>query len=574
MFQRFARVALGLSLPLVALATGACSSGGSSGSSEANRGSADLLVMSTGSAELYSLAGELESARLVAQDGTLGANLLAEPQSVEFLGEGGETTWLLRAAVPNGTYVALELDFDAASFDAVDRTGARDRVTVSDRPRRFEIDRRLVVDDRGTDRLVMQLDLESSLSQAPGGGFALDPEVEIVLNDPAPLEMVVGRYHGQDQGSGNLLLAHLRDGNSADPEPWRFEVELTPQTLLEDVNGALFPTQDAFLQSLIVGASILEVHGVLQTDGLVVASRVRIRAYAGAPGDPVRIAGMVLTTDPMAGEFELLIHRVAEGGGEAAPVLAALGDPESIRVAHDGGTDFVLLTGDPFTADDLRAGQEVEVTFASFVAEPFPAARVELDTAGVCFAARITDASELPDAITVVADHDCPSVQNGDIRSAQTEVRVELEDAVLTLVMRRKPAIGPEQLGVGMRVKLCGVLSDDPDAPVLTAETLDVHPGHLIKGEPMAFDPMLGTLVLGSGQIVRPFGGLVTGFPAGVVLDSGARFLQDAASASELFGALQGLTTAQRADLKIKGLQSGQPEEIRAYEVKLKVRRR
>jgi hypothetical protein len=62
------------------------------------------------------------------------------------------------------------------------------------------------------------------------------------------------------------------------------------------------------------------------------------------------------------------------------PVLSILGDPASITVGIDAGTLFFLEQDEIVAESALAVGQTVEIKFATFTAEPFPAFKVEIET--------------------------------------------------------------------------------------------------------------------------------------------------------------------------------------------------
>jgi len=129
-------------------------------------------------------------------------------------------------------------------------------------------------------------------------------------------------------------------------------------------------------------------------------------------------------------------------------------------------------------------------------------------------------------------------------------------------------------------------MEGDPDRPVIVGTSAKLKPGHLIKGEVTEIvregdpeiDPQTGaescSLRLGENMIVQTFGDLVTEGPLDVLFDDEACFRNDASSKEDLFQLFESLAEDEYIDLKIKGIGSGEPDEIVAHELKVKVRSR
>ena len=209
------RSVVGLALILGALLLTHCAGGGgSSGSSspaptQTASGDLEFLVKDSPVDGLASFTATIASLTLTDTAGTETANLLAESVEVEFLGLQERSAWLGRVDVPAAEYASVSVVFDTNSIEAMGEDGTP--LVVNVLADRFECD--LPSSDlAGSHRLLLDLDLASSLGGTVGGGvLEFTPTGALTLNPagPLPLLPIVGRYVGDDD-AGDLQLRVLR----------------------------------------------------------------------------------------------------------------------------------------------------------------------------------------------------------------------------------------------------------------------------------------------------------------------------------------------------------------------------
>ena len=473
---------------------GACSGGGS-GSSGSTTTTANLLITSTGSTSLFALEAEVEEVRLVRDDGARSENLLSERASLELVGQTGSASWLVRDTISVGAYDALEITFDPSTVLAADGAGARTPLPMGEATVTVDIAPALEAQAGRDARVTLEIDLGTSVVTDPvSGASSFAPDLEAFLDRATPVEGVLGALVEAAPAQRSLTV----DATQSTSRLGAVGVELDDDTMLLDLDGTPFASEAAFQASVRAGVSVLRVGGVLDADGRVAADEIRIGGPLGGPTllDTVRIEGQVLHVDDRAGFFVLLMRRIEEGAAEARPALAAIGNPSSIDVHFDGQTVFELPGGQRVRASDLGVGQIVDVEFQGFDRPPFRADRVELRSQEVCFAATVTGTNPL----RVRVDDDSFLVSQGLIASARTEIEIDLTDAEVRLGMHGQPTLSARVLGVGAKVGLCGELEGGPRQPVLRATSVDVHPGHLIKGTVEQERRQRSTFVVGSGR--------------------------------------------------------------------------
>ncbi|HED66794.1 MAG TPA: hypothetical protein ENJ09_14715 [Planctomycetes bacterium] len=559
-------------LPLSAIVLAACAGGGGS-SSPGGTTSARLLVGSTGDPGLFSLGSELTELRLVDDSGRTTANLLPVPTTVEWVGVGSSPRWLATGSVPEGTYTAIRASFAPGSVSGVDATGAR--VSLAPTTTTFQAPLIATWTAGGGSppaNLLLDMDLSGSVYRnGSGGGMVLDPDAVVVLDDQRPIQNVEGTLTSASAFDHRLTI------DAYGPSGVGFgslDVFVDTTTQLWDGNGVEFLDPDAFFQSLRPGFTMLEVRGTIESTGVMSATVVRILDQGGGPVPPaVVIEGRVLHNDTGVRRFVLLIRSIASGSAVADPILEDLGSPLSIEVAYDAATRFLDHEGETESPSDLETGELVRVHFPSFDAPPFYADRVEMLEEGRTIEGTVVDVSNLPDSFDMYVDEDEEEdeEEHGNLSGLVT---VDLGGADIELDFRGHPTLGADAIVTGVHVRVRGTLGVQTGPQLIHAELVSVKPGHLIDAEVSRADEVAGTFEVRDGRIVQTFGDAVTAPPLSIVLAPSARFLQDASSAAEFFDLFDELDADHVLEVKVKGIGTRTAEELEAYEVKAKVKRK
>jgi hypothetical protein len=526
-------------------------------------GSADALLVTTSSPELFAFEAELASLVLLGGGGASSGNLLAEGAQAELTALADVARWTAEDEVGAGTWTSARATFAAGSFAAKDAAGAPLDVEVGALALEAPLPTPLKVATGDYVRVELYLDLVASVTPsatpgavvfAPEGSFrALAAGEEPAL---APFFGVVDDASSVDE---TLVVEAYRD--AALTEPLRaVDVALTPDALLVDANDVVFPGPQELFAVLVNGQTVLEVEGRLLAGGGVTATRIEVLSHAGSVEPAVVITGRVLAVDQPAQELELLIHHVDQGAALAAPVLASLGDPSAIDVAWDGDTAFLDQDGALADGAELSAGQMVQVELEAFASPPFPATRIEL--LGLSLTGVIDDVAGLPDAFEL-------RLGSGDL------VTVHLFPATeLRLDTQFQPEIDVAELVVGMKATVKGELhvaplpstaDGDPVTDGVDAAAVKVHHGYLVQADVAAADEPASTFWTSSGHLAQTFGDLVEEGPLAVVIQPGCLFAQDAEDEAGFF---ELVASGAELDVKVKGVGSSTPGEVHAYEVK------
>lgn len=581
-----------LGLAALALGLGACGGTGGGGGGD-SASSAQFLVGSTGDTDLFALSAELTEIRLIRDDGTPTANLLPAPTRVEFVGLQDVAEWLMGVAIEPGTYTRIEVGFDPNTVEATTTTGTDVALSVLSSVWELEFDRPVTLASGSGERVELVLDLNESIA----GDVVPAPPTFLPVGDVYASSGGDGDgERGLDHLRGIVVAAALRDMTFAldvyhdegmDDSMGKLLVHVNEDTLLVDDNGVTFPNAEAFFASLRIGMTVVEVGGGLDDQGTLQADRVVILDQAGGDGRPpiVQIQGMVLHVfgeDELGsngdrGQFVLLIRRILEGADIAEPVLAGIGDPSSIDVAYDDSTRIVGPFGTELPREALRVGQIVDVSFEDFVEPPFLASKIEIEEIDACFAGYITEVDAEAGQIVILLDDDDREMHENDL-DGHREVLVDLTGAETHLSVRQRPSLEVSELVTGMKIVVCGTLEHrpgdmegDPDQPVIVGRKAALHPGHLIMGVPSEIDVDACSFTLRSGRIVQPFGDLVTGLPLNVLIDEDAYFRGDADSKEAFFRLFESLQPGESLDVKIKGIGSGEPDEVVGFELKVRL---
>lgn len=568
------------------LATACSGGGGSAGGGGGGGGSAartDLLLTDAALDDLLAFRTTVSELRLRRQGGGTSANLLAAPLPVEFLGLEGVLGFASISDLTSGVWIGARVAFEPGSYEAVTRDGTPVAVVASWDVLDVDFAAPLQLDDSGYRRIEIDLDLGASLSGevgsppiafAPSGLARIDDgsssgtidEIRgLVTSASAPDSLVVDAFADDD------LTVPLGE----------VTVRVGAGTLLVGDDGAPLPSVGAFFSALTAGATLVEVHGRLGLGGRVDATRVEIEDHSGGSGSSslVKIEGLVLGVGP-GGTFELLIQEIEKGQAIASPVLEQMGSPASITVSFDAGTHFYLDADHgggsedsvPSDASQLAVGRRVKVGFADFLAEPFPAHKVEIESTHAEFEGSIVDASGLPASMVIHLHHSEPAILSGDVDSDQTDVTVTLAGSHFLLDTHGHPSLTVGDLLVGMKVEVKGTLSGPSGAPTITAWRTKVHAGRLDGALVTGVQPGDATFTTLGGDVDDPFGGGVTPGPMLVHVEPEAEFDGDAEDAASFYALFQNLAEGETLEVRVEGIGTGATDEVRAFEIDVKLR--
>ncbi len=321
---------------------------------------------------------------------------------------------------------------------------------------------------------------------------------------------------------------------------------------------------------LVPGSTLLEVHGSLGRKGEVTATRIEIEDQSGGSGsqDQVRIEGIVFSI--AADRFVLQIRAIEEGAAVAEPVLEPLRGLPFIDVSFDGSTVFLREEGGLTNSGALAVGQEVDVEFCSFAAQPFPACQVAIEDQDAEFEGVVAGLAGVPAAFEMHLEQDEPAIAAGLVQDATTDVRVDLSAGTLLLNTPGEPVLDPEDLRIGLEVEARGRLSGPPTGPMIAATRTRVIAGFLRDAFQAGLDPTNSRFVTTGGELVDPFGKDVDPGPQMVAIEPACVFEGAAASETEFFELLGGPQGAQ-ARIDVRGIGTGGVNEIRAFAIEVEL---
>ncbi len=554
---------------LLAAGLWSCTNGDGLGTvGSAASGSGDLLLQDAPVTDLLSFAVDLTEARLVDPLGGVSTNLLSGTRRVELLGLQGRARWLENASLPEGTWNGIRLVFSTSTIEAVAKTGASVPVTAGSGVLAADFAAPVVIDDSGDyERFVVDVDLATSLTgDMTGLTFLPAGTVEVDAGTSSQeLDEFRGKVLANDSASSSLTVRAYVDDDLTVPLT-DLSVTVPGGASLYRVDGLLYASAADFFADLVDGATTLEVHGALGAGGTVTADEIHVEDHDGGSSSAGEVELEGIVADVGVGAFDLRVAEVEKGASIADPVLQGLPDPTLANVSFDGTTDFVGEDGTPATSADLAIGQRVKVRFGTFVASPFPAARVRLDReAGA--EVTVTDVSGLPGQVVVHVDADEPWVTSGAIADDTTDVTVALAGASLFLDVPGDPAITAGDLEVGLELRVEGDLS----GTTVSATRVEVHPGRL-EGEITAAPSATQFTVAVTSPPDDPFGANVDGSgPYTLVLASGALIEGDATSGTELKQLFDALLPGEQLLVEVRGLGTEITNEISAYRVEAEV---
>ena len=208
--------------------------------------------------------------------------------------------------------------------------------------------------------------------------------------------------------------------------------------------------------------------------------------------------------------------------------------------------------------------------FATFVAAPFGATRIEIDDQPE-FEGRITSVAGLPASITIRLESGEPAILNGQVQNTSTDVTVNLGASTLFLDTRGEPTITSAFLQPGLKLEVHGAISGPANGPTIAATRTKIHSGRL-KGDVIAVFPGLHAFNATITDLKDSFGNSVTPGSVSVTLDPGCFFDGDADTEAGFFGLFNGLSQGETLEVEVFGVGTVTlPNDIAAYEVKSNV---
>lgn len=560
-------------LAVFVLSLASACGGGSSGGGSGTNGftNFDLLVTDAPADDLLSFRATVSEAHLVIQGGGESANLIAAPVPLELLGLQGGFAWLASQDLPAGTYTGVRLVFTPGSYDARSNDGSAIAINATSDEMTVNFATPLVVTDTGYKKVVVDVDLASSLTGSiatPPLDFAPEGSVSnISSSSSSSIDEIKGTLSTSDAAAGTLVLDAFVDDDGIVPLG-QVLVRVPTSALLVEDDGATFATRADFFAALVDGATHLEVHGNL-VSGAVTATRIEIEDNLGGGGaaNLVKIEGLVLAIG--ANQLTMSIADVERG---LTTVTAALGGslPATLTVHWDGSTVFFLEEHELSTPSALQIGQKVKAKFAMFTNAPFTASRIEIEDENAENEGFIQSVASLPSVTIHFEDHS-PAVLGGQVASDTTNVLVDLAGARIFLDADGEPLFASTSLLTGMKVEVRGPVIGSGANPAVDATSLKVFLGRVDDGAVTATAPGLNQFTLMGGTIEDPFGDIPVATSYTVSIVSATTFKGDADTRTEFFQLFAGLGVGE--DLVVRKLRciATGPGQLRAYEVDARV---
>ena len=557
-----------LFLPLLASILLPACGGGDGSDALGSTESVQVLLGTSPGDGLLAFEARVSSVRFERLDGSTTDDLLAGDQSLEWLGLDDRYALASSAPVDADDYAAVLVGFAPGALEAKACDGAPVDVTGGD-VWRVELEPPRTLGGALGGRVALELDLLDSIEGEPSLGLIdFTPEGASLPpngDDDLELDELFGLVLDVDQPGKRFTMEAYLGADGLVPIG-DVVVELTAGALLLGLDGEPAPAAASFLNTLVPGQSVVEVHGTLAASGsTVLADRVELEDQLG-PAGLVRIEGIVLAVGDDE-TFELLISEIEQGKLLAEAVLADLGNPSSIAVAWND--DTVFLSGDAgmlATPEHLGVGQRVLVRFAEFETEPFLALEIELDDQGGSFRGRVVAVDELPERFTMRLLPDEPALSSGAVDSSTTDVVVELDGSEpFELQLPMKPSLAAGDLLVDLRVRVRGDLAGPSDAPTIAANDVRVRPGRLKQAQVTGTDVDAALFTTLGGDLQESFGATVGPGALEVRLEPDP-FTPGVKDLAELFDDLEQLG----AQADVRGIGSGEQDVVRAFWVKPK----
>ncbi len=466
---------------LVVAMAGCGGSGG--GGEESTSSQVQFLVGDAPTDDLLSFEVAITGLTLTDDDAEVTDNLLFAAHSVNLLNLGTQSALIEIGDVPPEAFVSGTVFIDESSIRARARDGRLVPVLalVSSATADFPAPVALKRGDKA--RLHFEIDLEQSLF----GDLSLLVFVPVlVLTRPSnsshlPIDEIEGTVLATNPSTGRLLV-DLRDTDS-DAFSGELIVKVDDATLLLDDDGRWFNNASAFFAVAKAGLRI-EARGEIVEDGVFLASSVQIEDKGGGSSAIAGIKGVVTEVDLPQQTFGLRIVEIRKNHALIESVLGALGNPPEIAVDLFAARIIIEgREGGPGDPSDLVPGQAVHVKFSAFQSSPFPARKVEIEREKPDFEGTIFDVGGIPGAFVVHLEEHDPAVVSGRVDSADTDVEVQLDEAVrVFLGIDGEPGIDPGALRSTLPARIRGTLGGTSSSPVIDAEEVRVRPGRIENG--------------------------------------------------------------------------------------------
>lgn len=509
----------------IALILISCGGGGGGGAAITSApGAVGFTVQDAGVDTFSKVEITVSGLQLRALGGGLTGELLPAPRTFDFLGLSEKQALLaLATEVPQGTYDRLQLTVSAV--EVLDLAGQSVGVTLDDVS--GEVDLTLATGgpltfDGSFAPCAIDIDLDRSFAPdtaSPGDflfdlAFTASPSASDVLDEFRATVVSV------DVAGSRFFARLIEDGVAGNFG--LLEVRVADGDYLVHDDGRTFATAAGFLQELDPG-EIVQVSGTLRPNGIFDASRVIEEDDGPSGSSRIEFEGVVRTLDTGAQTFELLILEIEKGGSLAAPVLAALPNPNLITVSYTTSTpifaDDSASSGTGLVPTTLQPGLEVDVRFATFSGSgPFAASSIEVGDGrsgsddGIEYEGDISSVAGLPGDFLMTMDNSEPAVLSGLVTAPVT---VSLSGGPsLFLDAGPEPSLSAGDLLLNQRVEVYGALSGPPAFATLTATRIKVKPGEL-EGTLTAVDLGASTITVTVSRVDRHFGGAAN--PSGSV---------------------------------------------------------
>ncbi|MFN0241673.1 MAG: DUF4382 domain-containing protein [Planctomycetota bacterium] len=541
--------------------------GGGGGSAAAT--GTDILFTDAPSDDLLAFHATVTELRLDISGGGQTANLLTAPVTLDLLDLSSAAAWLQSGTLPSGTYIGAHLAFAPASYSARLNDGSTVAVTATSDALTMPFATDLVVDGDDYDRLVLDLDLATSLS-----GDVATP----------PLSFTPSGDATHDTGAGALPIAPLRGTVRAvnatsfvmdafvngDPNQplGEVEVDVGSAPLLVDENGGTVASTSTFLSTLVNDTSVVDVRGTLE-DGDVQANRVQIDSLSGGTGSVARIHGLVIDTADFAtsSTFEIAVAGVDQG---ESLVAAAFGGsvPQTITVTVDPSTAY-FVSDTSATSTALALGHTVDLTFDDFTAAPFVASDISIAQQDVTFSGTITSTAGLPNEVTVQLNALDAAVLGGAVESGTTDVTVDVSGSNFAIGPNGQTLLLSDQLQPGMEIHTNGAISGTAQDPIITANDFMVTPGKLSNATVTNVKTGgTNTLTVTDGTLGDPFADNVTlGTPIVVRLDPTTTFDGDVTTQQGFIDMFDALGVGETMTVDVQGLGTTTSNQVEAFHV-------
>ena len=565
---------------------------GSAGSGDADAPTAaaatvNILLDDEGTTDLLAFEAAATELWLVAADGSTTKNLLASERTLDLADLEADATWLASATLATGTWEAVELAFDPASLGAWDEDGAPLVVDAGSLRWSAPLATPFVPGAGTTSTLALTLDIAGSLEREDGTDVvAFEPtgEARDAQGESLTIAELTGTVEATDPTAATLRLAAHADADRNEPLG-SHDVELAREALLVRADGTRHADAAELWDSLQGGTSTVALSAQLEPDGGLCADRVAVLDAPGSPGfDPlVVLAGVVVELDLDADRLTLLARRAAKGRLLAAPLFDRHEEPRLVTVGWSDDTVF-LERRDTAEETDLAVGQRLRVSFGAFDAAMveaapetlFEADRIRIRGPWARFHGRVVDTAGLPERIVVAVNERDPLVVWGHVAHPLRLVTVELdEDTNLFLDVQGHPAIAPEQLAPGARVRVRGHIEGPPGDRVVDARRIRLRQGRMRLAVATGVDEAARLASTLFGVITRPFSfehprGLAPRLEA--ALRDETQFRRAATDEAAFYQAVGlALEEGRGVVLDVRGVEHPEPDTLDAYVVKTSI---